>query len=361
MTYLIDKPTFGDQVFVWVNNGRSLFFFKYWYGLNIWLNFTKTGLSGCLTFHGPPLYNEGHPLRPAGIISKTCLHGALTISDWMDNKEIYTWAIGLSSAPMAVSRMDNGCFTAVNKAFLQFTGLTMQEAVGRSAFDLGFWTDPNDRRKYFEVIERGASINNLEMTISRKKDGTRIVLWSAAPLDSKSSNLLVNTWTDITEYKEAEQAVRKIEDKYHRIIENDWEGVFIIQDWSYKYVNRSGADILGISPRQAIDAHLFDFVHPEDKGLVMKRLIDQFGGLPVDDLMEHRIIDARGGVKWVETRGVLTDWNGQPALVNFVTDVTAQKENGKRALGKRLSPPIHCQRQLRVHLGQGSSRRLSPG
>ena len=300
-------------------------------------------------------------MRPAGIISKTCLHGALTISDWMDNKEIYTWAIGLSSAPMAVSRTDNGCFTAVNKAFLQFSGLTMQEAVGRSAFDLGFWTDPNDRRKYFEVIERGASINNLEMTVSRKKDGTRIVLWSAAPLDSKSSNLLVNTWTDITEYKETEQAIRKSEEKYHRIIENDREGVFIIQDWSCKYVNRSGADILGISPRQAIDAHLFDFVHPADKGLVMKRLIDQFGGLPVDDLMEHRIIDARGGVKWVETRGVLIDWNGQPALVNFRNRRHSPKENGKRALGKRLSPPIHCQRQLRVHLGQGSSRRLSPG
>ena len=49
-----------------------------------------------------------------------------------------------------------------------------------------------------------------------------------------------------------------------------------------------------------------------------------YRGEPVEDY-SFRVITKEGKVLWVELRGVVIEWEGRPATLNFVSNITERK------------------------------------
>ena len=130
---------------------------------------------------------------------------------------------------------------------------------------------------------------------------------------------------DITEQKRAVDALRESEQKYRSLVENANEGITVAQDGLLKFVNPKLIKISGYSEQELISRSFLDFVHPEDLKIAIEHHSRKLENPNVPNAYEIRIIHENGEVKWVENNGVGITWEGKPATLNFVTDITKRK------------------------------------
>ncbi|MCF8038293.1 MAG: PAS domain S-box protein [Desulfohalobiaceae bacterium] len=126
--------------------------------------------------------------------------------------------------------------------------------------------------------------------------------------------------------KQDKNALQESERKYRLVVENANEGIFVLQDGVYKYVNEYGLRLFARTREELVGAPIMQDVHPEDRDLIKDRIEVRLAGNPVEDIVEHRIIDAHGTEKWVETRGVLSTWEGRTANIGFASEITKRKQ-----------------------------------
>jgi PAS domain S-box-containing protein len=131
---------------------------------------------------------------------------------------------------------------------------------------------------------------------------------------------------DVTRRKNAEEAHRKIEEAYRMVVENANEGIIIAQDGIIKFINPKMLAISGFSLKEAVSRPFIEFIHPEDRPMVMKHHIKRTSREESPEKYDLRVIAKDGDVKWIENNGVIVEWEGRPATLNFISDITASKE-----------------------------------
>lgn len=134
--------------------------------------------------------------------------------------------------------------------------------------------------------------------------------------------------------KQAEAALRESEERYRTVVENANEGINIVQDGRVVYMNPKLAAMTG-RPFQEIKSRQFiDFVHPDDRAMVMDRYRRRLAGESILESYEYRTIDKAGRVVWFNISTKKIEWNGGPATLNLLTDVTARKEAEEALQGR---------------------------
>ena len=115
------------------------------------------------------------------------------------------------------------------------------------------------------------------------------------------------------------------------IAETAQETIVVIQDERYMYANKRAAEITGYSVEEMYSKHLRDIVYHEDYDKVISSNIKRINGYKIK--YRHRIIDKKGQMKHLESFGIGILWEGQPATLCFLNDITAQI-NAENALRK---------------------------
>jgi PAS domain-containing protein len=78
---------------------------------------------------------------------------------------------------------------------------------------------------------------------------------------------------EISVRERAEKTLRESEEKYRRLVDLTFEGIAIHCEGKIVYLNKAGAGLIGGgSPEDILGMPLLDFVHPDDRDLVIKRM-----------------------------------------------------------------------------------------
>ncbi|OPX74993.1 MAG: sensory histidine kinase AtoS [Methanoregulaceae archaeon PtaU1.Bin059] len=181
------------------------------------------------------------------------------------------------------------------------------------------------------------------------KGGTWL-FFTAAPLHDTNGSIIgaVETLQDITSLRTKEdelrvaceraqaalECARESEQKYRTLVEHANEGIFVAQDNYLKFVNPKMSDISGYSSSELLSRPFTDFIHDADREMIISRYRKRVSGEDLPPVYEFRIRSKPGSIRWVEIRPVLIIWEGRPATLNFLTDVTDRKEM-EDALKKR--------------------------
>jgi len=106
------------------------------------------------------------------------------------------------------------------------------------------------------------------------------------------------------------------------ILETAQEAIVVIQDGLNKYSNQKAAEISGYSIEELQDKPITETVFPDD----YEKVIGAYSGRLQGDAIKyrHRITDKNGEIKFLESYGIRILWEGEPAALCFLTDVTAQ-------------------------------------
>ncbi len=122
-----------------------------------------------------------------------------------------------------------------------------------------------------------------------------------------------------------EAALRESEEKYHRVVENANEAIVVAQGGKLKLFNRKVTEMSGYTPDQLADIRFLDIVHPDDRDVVASRHRQRLRGEPVPNVYTFRVVDGRDEIRWLELNAVQIEWEGRPATLNFLSDVTERK------------------------------------
>ena len=125
--------------------------------------------------------------------------------------------------------------------------------------------------------------------------------------------------------KKIQDSLLETEKKYRLIVNNATVGIIITQDGFIKLVNPQAVTISGYSETELTTRPFVEFVHPEDRGMVLDYHVRRLKGEEIPETYLFRIISKDGQTKWIENKGVLITWEGRSATLNFLADVTERK------------------------------------
>jgi PAS domain S-box-containing protein len=148
--------------------------------------------------------------------------------------------------------------------------------------------------------------------------------WS--PVEIEALKTAANVLGAAIQRKQAEAALLDSEKKYRLVVENANEGIIITQDGQLKFVNQQTSEFSGYSANELKTASFLDFVHPDDREMVIDHHLKRLSGEEIPGIYSFRMIDKKGNIRWIRNNGVIIEWEGRPATLNFLLDYTERKE-----------------------------------
>ena len=230
----------------------------------------------------------------------------------------------------AVTIIDlKGFIIDVNKASMLMGGFSNKdEIVGKNGFD---FIPEKDRARAVENMGRAFAKGHtatLEYTLQRK-DGSEFDAEASVSFFKDASGNpagLIAVARDITERKSIQAALAESEERYRSVVDNATEAIVVAQDGMLKFFNPKAVEIMGYPDEDLSSKSFAEFIHPEDRQMVVERHLKRLSGEETPQIYPFRIIDKKGNTKWLEINAVVIDWEGRPATLNFLNDITARKK-----------------------------------
>jgi len=231
--------TVGDMIFIGNQEGVIIYSNS---AVTRTLGYSREELSG---MHMVELYSPGDREEVEKIFAEMCSGGGdthlltlqsksgdsfpvesrLWFGEWDGKKSVFGVSKDLSKeqtaqekfnkifsrnpALMAVSNSRDYRFTEVNDEFIKKLGYTKEEIIGKTAGDLGLFVQPEKQLKIVEELQKRGSVKNRELKV-KAKDGTILEgLFSGEIIDSQGDPSFLTVMTDITDQKEAEEALEE--------------------------------------------------------------------------------------------------------------------------------------------------------
>ncbi|MDO8262455.1 MAG: PAS domain S-box protein [Gallionella sp.] len=218
----------------------------------------------------------------------------------------------------------DGNFVYLNEAAWKTRGYTQDEMMGINLHVL-------DTPKYESLIEsrmRDLMENGQRIFESehRRKDGSVMPIEvSARLIESGGRKLVLSVIRDITERKQAEEALKESEEKYRSIYENTQVGLYRtrVSDGKLMMANDAMAKMFGFDSVEEATAKYITSEHYVDPG-TRERLLDIFQQYGKFDNFEARLTRNDGVVRWFQYSGRLVQDKGY--IEGVAADITERRQ-----------------------------------
>ena len=125
------------------------------------------------------------------------------------------------------------------------------------------------------------------------------------------------------------EAVRRAEAQMRGVVERSAQGIIVIDMTGVVYINDAFARMIGYADAnestalQSRDPN--SMIHPDDRERVSERLRARIAGKEVMSHYDLRLVRRDGTIVWVETRAAFVKWDGKPASLSWMNDITQRK------------------------------------
>jgi PAS domain S-box-containing protein len=208
-------------------------------------------------------------------------------------------------------------FKAVNAAFEELMGLTAGGVAGRKLTDIV----PESNAEWINFCGRIAAGNlraKFRTFFPRVGKRLEVVLYSHA--EGQVGALI----TDVTLRLKTQAELQQNEEGFHSIAANAPEGVFIAPgfDGPFLYANRCASELTGYSIDELLQIGPAQLVPLDDYPRIKQRIEQRLRGEKVQETYRTNLLRKDGQVTPVEVTGSRAVWQGRPAVLTMMRDVS---------------------------------------
>ncbi|GEM_PF-1755088 len=251
-----------------------------------------------------------------------------------------------SGAGISLTGLD-GRWLKVNKKLCEITGYSEKELLTKAYLQI---TYPEDIQKTKDFTREVITGKNKDYSIEKRyihKNGRIIWVYLNVSLirDPNNKPLYFEVVThDITKQKNAEEKLKESEEKYRNLIANlpKTEYILVHRNGKLLWANDNTLAFLGYSREKIIGTSVFDYLEKEYQGIVLENMKKRMKGEKVGDY-EIKINNKKGQMRDVLVRGTIISFEGQPAALLILSDISERKkseqlllENERELLQKNL-------------------------
>ena len=187
---------------------------------------------------------------------------------------------------------------------------------------------PEEHRPSLEPLLAGRSAHGVIVPY-RSIYGVELTMEvSAAPRFGPEGSItgFYLTIADVTQRESYQEEVRASEEKYRQVVENAKEAIVVAQDGELRFVNPRTCIMSGYTHDELIGKKFCDLIHPRDWDRVCSSHRQRVGGEDIPATYQFEAMRKDGSTFWVELTAVAIEWEGKPATLNFLSDVTERRQ-----------------------------------
>ncbi|MBD3414909.1 MAG: PAS domain S-box protein [Candidatus Aminicenantes bacterium] len=193
-----------------------------------------------------------------------------------------------------------------------------------------------DNQKYKTKIFKKSQWDQCEdIRVNGKKLGTVEVYYleekpelDEGPFLKEERNLirtLSSLLSRIIERKKTDKALEESEKLYSSVVENSNDAIIIHHDGIIRFVNEAASRFIGVPKNEFLGKKMTDFVHPDDREIVLDRFKQRREGKDVKSIYEVSLVKKDGSSFPAEINVSLIHYQGRPAGLVFLRDITERK------------------------------------
>jgi PAS domain S-box-containing protein len=233
---------------------------------------------------------------------------------------------------LAIAIIQNDKIVYANNAYSQLTGYALDEILT--------WTT-QDTLKLIHPDYQGFVISQAQKKMKGEKTGvvkhyqyigiqktgetqwvdqfSQTVIYKGLPADMVS---LIN----INEQINARRKLKESEEKYRLLVDHANDSILILQDGRIQFCNPSVYRETGFPTEELAGKPFIDLVHPDDREMVIDRYVKRLSQGDAPSTYSFRILLKSGSVMWGQVNAALTSWEGRPATLCIIRDITRLRE-----------------------------------
>jgi PAS domain S-box-containing protein len=171
--------------------------------------------------------------------------------------------------------------------------------------------------------EQGYGVLGVLLPVALARDEEELSLFQelAADLSLALYNL------DLEERESrAQTALKASEEKFRLLVENANQIILVSQGDGIRFANPLALEHTGFSLEELTSRPFLEFVHPDDREMTRKVYADRLAGREVPEVFYCRYLQKNGSWRWGEIKTSDIDWEGGPAALSCISDITDKKE-----------------------------------
>jgi len=221
-------------------------------------------------------------------------------------------------------------FLLCNNSFSQSLGYIPEELVGKTIAELTHPDDIQIGMAEMKAIGKGELETSHVQKRYVRKDGQTVwgdVRISLIKNSSGDPQYFLAIIQDITERKDAEEALRESEDKFKYIFDHSVTGKSITLPTGEIHVNKAFCDMLGYRQDELEKTNWHDISHPDDNEMTQNIINSLLAGEKESARFVKRYMHKNGSVVWTDVGSALRrDEKGEPLyFLTAIIDITERK------------------------------------
>jgi len=168
-----------------------------------------------------------------------------------DEEGLFKTIFNLIPEGIAISDLNTGHFFEVNKHFTDHWGYTREEVIGKSAIDLDFWVDLNQRQNIVDLMKKDGSFSLVPVKMRGKDKKVKDILFSGVMVTISHRSYMLTIPLDITDIVAYEEKIWSlasfIELNPNPIFEMNGEGIITFHNTATTSVIRKLTNTTDIS------------------------------------------------------------------------------------------------------------------
>ncbi|MBK8018753.1 MAG: PAS domain S-box protein [Betaproteobacteria bacterium] len=237
----------------------------------------------------------------------------------------YRLIFDATSNSMAFTYAESGRIVDVNETWVRSIGIAREEAIGRTALELGVWADPEDRKNCIAELTRTGRVRDYEARLRTRTDEVPHLI-SGRVIERGGERCVLWEFRDIAARVKAETALKEREEMLSAIFSHAGDGIDLVdvETLAILEVNDAACQMMGYTRDEYVRLSVTDIQPDFDAaqlhGVISRIVAKGSASFPG----QHRRKDGTVFDIHINVRPIRL--HGRDCLVSVWRDITQEKQ-----------------------------------